>query len=104
MELLINEMMKQGAARPRLRAHLYGGANIFSGLGGIGTANGDFARQFMTTEGIPIGHAELGGRLARKVEFQPYEGKVRSSVVADTPAPVAQPLPVKTSGGDLELF
>ena len=32
MELLINAMMKAGAERGRLRANLYGGANIIAGL------------------------------------------------------------------------
>ena len=37
MELLINEMMRHGASRERLRAHLYGGANVVAGLGNIGS-------------------------------------------------------------------
>src|SRR3954470_18021900 len=52
MELLINGMMARGAMRHRLRAHIYGGGNIVSGLGGIGTANAAFAQRFMADEGI----------------------------------------------------
>lgn len=105
MELLINGMMQRGAMRTRLRAHLYGGGNIVSGLGGIGTANASFARRFMTDEGIEVAHADLGGTSARKVEFLPHEGKSRCTRVSDRvpdrpPVPVALP-PV---GGDLELF
>ncbi|MEN9933283.1 MAG: hypothetical protein RIS17_1856 [Pseudomonadota bacterium] len=105
MELLINEMMRLGAMRSRLKAHLYGGANLFSGLSAIGSANGEFARNFMRTEGIAIAHSDLGGRNARKVEFQPYEGKVRSNAVADTPRLAIKPQPVALpTGGELELF
>lgn len=105
MELLINEMLKRGAVRSRLKAHLYGGANIFNGLSAIGTANGEFARKFMADEGIPVGHVDLGGRHARKVEFKPYEGKARSSAVSDAPTFATKPKPTAVPvGGDLELF
>jgi chemotaxis protein CheD len=103
MELLINAMMKKGATRTNLRAHVYGGANIISGLGSIGSDNAAFATSFIETEGIAIGHVNVGGNRARKVEFRPYDGKVRSFAVADVPPPVAAaPLPVV--GGELELF
>lgn len=104
MELLINGMMARGAMRSRLRAHLYGGANILAGLGTIGSANVAFARRFMETEGISIGHCDLGGASARKIDFMPHEGRSRCSLVSD-PIPVA-PVPTKRPvlGGDLELF
>lgn len=105
MELLINSMMAKGASRARLQAHLYGGANIISGLGGIGSSNAAFARRFMETEGISIAHCDLGGTLARKIEFLPHEGKSRCTKVAERvqERPVA-PLPVAAPGGELELF
>jgi chemotaxis protein CheD len=104
MELLINAMMKRGAERSRLRAHVYGGATIIAAFGGIGTANGDFALRFLKTEGISVGRCEIGGTLPRKVEFIPWEGKVRSFAVNQQPAPVAAPPPAHVSGGDVELF
>jgi chemotaxis protein CheD len=104
MELLINGMMQHGAVRGRLRAHLYGGANIIAGLGGIGSSNAAFARTFMETEGIAVGRCELGGRLARKVEFMPYEGRVRSFLLKDASAVPVIPSPVVAAGGELELF
>ena len=102
MELLINEMMKKGAARSRLKAHVYGGANIVAGLGQIGSSNAAFARKFIATEGIAIGRTDLGGTKARRVEFMPFLGKVRSWTVGE-------PVPLKTVGncakdGDVELF
>lgn len=102
MELLVNEMMKMGATRARLRAHVYGGANIVAGLGSIGSSNAAFAEKFIIDEGIALGHSELGGKQARRVEFLPYLGKVRSWAVAD-PVPVA-PLNAVNAGGELELF
>ena len=43
MEVLINEMLKIGASRRAMRAHLYGGAKLHDGLGAIGAANAEFA-------------------------------------------------------------
>jgi chemotaxis protein CheD len=102
MELLINELMRRGATRSRLRAHLYGGANIIAGLGTIGSSNAAFARRFMETEGIAVGHSDLGGHRARRVEFMPYEGKVRSRAVTEA-APILR-APVSLTDGELELF
>lgn len=104
MELLINALMSRGATRSRMRAHLYGGANIIAGLGSIGSSNAAFARRFMATEGIAIGHCDLGGTHARKVEFLPYEGKARSRAVAQPPPIVRAPIAFPESDGDLELF
>jgi chemotaxis protein CheD len=77
MELLINALMRKGANRSRLRAQIYGGANIVAGLGSIGSSNAEFARRFMQTEGIRIGHCDVGGKQARRLEFIPYDGKAR---------------------------
>lgn len=103
MELLINGMMKAGAERPRLRAHLYGGANIIAGLGGIGTANAAFAVRFLQTEAIAIGHNDTGGTRPRKIEFRPYDGKIRCHYVAEPP-PVTLPARAPVHGGEIDLF
>lgn len=103
MELLVNGLMAVGAMRNRLRAHIYGGANMMSGLGAIGSSNGAFARRFMETEGIAIAHADLGGDLARRVEFLPFEGKSRCTRARE-PVPVVRTVTTPQPGGDLELF
>jgi chemotaxis protein CheD len=104
MELLINEMMKMGALRSRITAQLYGGANVISGLGApIGTNNAAFARRFLEVEGITVGHTDVGGRAARKVEFLPYQGKARCTYVSE-PVPSAPIRIPAMAGGDLELF
>ena len=108
MELLINSLMKMGAVRSRLRAHIYGGATIVAGLGGIGDSNARFARRFIEMEGIAIGHHDVGGTRARKVEFLPFAGKARSQFVADAvaqvPTPRPSPPPASVDAGELELF
>ncbi|WP_375421868.1 chemotaxis protein CheD [uncultured Sphingomonas sp.] len=105
MELLINAMMAQGAARDRLRAHIYGGATIVAGLGGIGSENAAFAKRFIETEGIAIGHVDVGGSRARKVEFLPHDGKARAQLVAQAVPLITTPTPLPVhADGELELF
>jgi chemotaxis protein CheD len=87
MELLIAAMMRAGAARERLQAHIYGGANIIAGLEPIGTSNAAFARRFIQAEGFALGHIDVGGRHARKVEFRAYDGKTRAITVASNEDP-----------------
>jgi chemotaxis protein CheD len=103
MELLINGMMRAGAARNRLRAHIYGGATIIAGLGDIGAKNAAFADRFMATEGIAIGHRDVCGNQPRKVEFIPWEGKVRAIKVNEVPRAPARPV-VLPRTGEVELF
>jgi chemotaxis protein CheD len=103
MELLINAMMAKGASRANLRAQVYGGANIIAGLGSIGSSNADFARRFLATEGIAVGHVDTGGKAARKVEFLPFDGRARCTTVSETRVPpIIKPLPVVD--GEVELF
>jgi len=105
MEVLINEMLACGASRTGLRAHLYGGANMHSGMARIGTANAKFAQQFLEHEQIPLVHASFGGTQARRVDFRASRGQARCRLVNDATAPTQQPMPrPDRSQGDVELF
>lgn len=105
MELLINEMLAHGAAKPRLRAHLYGGANLRAGMAPIGTANSAFACKFLEREGIPLIHTGLGGNQARRVDFRPAVGKARCRVIESALVPETLPAPRSTAEiGEVELF
>ncbi|MDD1620422.1 MAG: chemotaxis protein CheD [Methylococcaceae bacterium] len=75
MELLINEMMKQGANRLNLKAKCFGGGNVLSlredrenkkTVGGVNVA---FIKEFLRTENIPLVGASLGGEIGRTVHF-----------------------------------
>jgi chemotaxis protein CheD len=105
MELLVNQMLGRGARKSRLKAHLYGGANVNRNMMRIGTANADFARSFIQREGIELLRSDLGGTNARRVEFRPASGQVRCRHVEDRFAPPVQPntRPAKATG-DVELF
>ena len=105
MEVLINAMLEQGASKQRLKAHLYGGANLHQGMARIGTKNAEFARRFLADERIALVHEDLGGEVARRVHFLPALGKVRCRTVeteqAPREAPIARP---RVAAGEVELF
>jgi chemotaxis protein CheD len=105
MELLVNQMLDKGARKARLKAHLYGGANVNRTMMRIGSANAEFARDFVQREGIELVRSMLGGSVARRVDFRPALGQVRCRSVEDRFAPPVQPItrPAKASG-DVELF
>jgi chemotaxis protein CheD len=103
MELLINGLLKKGAARQRLEAKLFGGARTMQGLGDIGVANARFAQEFLKREGIAVTGGSLGGETGRRIQFWPASGRVMQKLVrAVEEKPLATPvLPI---AGDLELF
>lgn len=105
MELLVNQMLSKGARKLKLKAHLYGGANVNRNMMRIGTANAEFARSFLQREGIELVRSDLGGTCARRVDFRPASGQVRCRAVEDRLAPPVQPTarPAKATG-DVELF
>lgn len=81
MELLINDMMKKGAHRPRLRAKVFGGAKVLStGAEGdffkIHQVNQRFILEFMETEKIPLDAIDLGGSRGRVIYFNTGTMKV----------------------------
>lgn len=105
MELLINEMLARGAAKQRMRAHIYGGGNLHFGMTRIGTANANFARGFLQRERIPLLREDLQGTHARHIDFRPATGQVRCRIVENKFAPAVKPtIRPDCSSGDVELF
>ena len=62
MELLINNLLKRGAARHRLQAKLFGGASVVRGLTDVGGQNAAFAERYLREEGIAYLGGSLGGQ------------------------------------------
>lgn len=105
MEILINDMLARGARKPNLKAHLYGGGNLHVGMSPIGTANAEFARDFLMRERIPLARSDLGGTFARRVDFRPASGQVRCRTVENRLAPDTTPAPrLPRVSGEVELF
>lgn len=79
MELLINQMMKLGADRYRLKAKVFGGAQIYPFLKqemAMGLKNIEMVIDFLIIERIPITNYNFGGSHPRKVYFYTTTGDV----------------------------
>lgn len=104
MELLVNDVMRLGAQRPRLAAKLFGGGRIVAGLSDIGRKNAEFAERYLAYEGIRLVGRDVGGDRARRLQFWPATGRarVRYAAADDGQAEVARP--ARAAFGDIELF
>jgi len=72
MEVLINRIMRLGGKRSRLRAKLFGGANVLSARlpsPTVAEKNAAFAISFLETEGIPLTSYRIGGNSPLEVRF-----------------------------------
>ncbi len=75
MELLINQMLRQGAQRSQLKAKAFGGGDVLKlgneSRGGvsIGAINCEFIKTFLRTEHIPLVASGLGGHIGRNIFF-----------------------------------
>ena len=77
MELLMGELIKLRADRNKLRAKIFGGAELFqTNSSEIGKNNIKFIKTFLEMENIPIISSDLGGKSARKIIFFPRTGRV----------------------------
>lgn len=79
MEVLINHLMKLGAARHRLEAKVFGGGNVLKqlSLSNVGEKNTEFVLAYLATENITICAQDLMGEFPRKVYFFPMTGEVK---------------------------
>jgi len=77
MEVLINHLLKLGAARERLEAKVFGGGNVLPGMtqSNVGQRNAAFVLAYLETEGIRIAARDLGGDCPRKVYYFPASGR-----------------------------
>jgi len=77
MEQLINELLRTGAVRDRLQAHIVGGANVVPGLGRIGSGNARFARGFIRREGFRLIGSHTGGTRGYRIRFGAGTGELQ---------------------------
>lgn len=79
MEVLINQLMELGADRRRLKAKIFGGADVLKMRGNfirVAEKNREFIKQFLSVEGIPIVAQRLGGTDPLQVYFFTHDAKV----------------------------
>ncbi|MCW1932020.1 chemotaxis protein CheD [Pararhodobacter zhoushanensis] len=77
MELLINNLLKQGAKRGTLRAKVFGGSRMTGRFADIGPRNAEFALRYLAAEDFDVQSHDLGGNAARRVNFHPVTGYAR---------------------------
>jgi len=79
MEALLNGLLGKGAHKVRLQAKAFGGGTIIDcddGSASIGQRNADFAREWLSREGIALLSSDFLGPWSRKVIFLPFSGEV----------------------------
>jgi chemotaxis protein CheD len=115
MELLINELMKRGAAKSTLEAKVFGGGAVIAGMNSlnVGERNTRFVLEYLQTERIPVVSRDVLDIYPRKVCFLPASGKAMVKRLAPTHAEtwIAQDraaaqraLPTASRGGSVDLF
>ena len=78
MEVMINQILKQGAKRENLEAKVFGGGAVLKNMSSltVGDDNAKFALDYLKKEKIPVLARDLLGDLPRKVYYFPKTGKV----------------------------
>ena len=80
MELLINDMLKLGASKSRLRVKIFGGAIFMPQADSrflcVGEVNQRFIHEFLELERIPIDGDDTGGAQGRVIHFHTDTFKV----------------------------
>lgn len=112
MELLINEILKNGGRRENLEVKITGGGRMMANMSDIGKRNIDFVKNFLDTEGLEILAEEVGDIYPRKVQYQPATGKVRvkklrsmhNETIASREDAYLRDLQRQTIQGEVELF
>ncbi|MDR3416703.1 MAG: chemoreceptor glutamine deamidase CheD [Nevskia sp.] len=78
MEMLINDLLKRGAARDRLEAKVFGGGAVMATLSSsnVGERNVEFVKRYLSAESIPVVAQDLGDTCPRRVHYFPSSGRV----------------------------
>ncbi|RED54072.1 chemoreceptor glutamine deamidase CheD [Aestuariispira insulae] len=81
MEVLINDLLKMGAARNRLEIKLFGGGSVVKSLSDVGERNIKFILRYMKNEHLATAVQHLGGKQARSICYFPDSGRVRMKLL-----------------------
>lgn len=114
MDILINHMLKLGAARHRLEAKVFGGGNVLKGFTttNVGERNAEFVLDYLKVEGIPVVGKDLLDVYPRKVYFFAETGQVlvrkiknlHNTTIIDRESAYRMQLRQRRQSGDVELF
>lgn len=78
MEMLINDLLKQGASRSRLETKVFGGGAVLAGFtaNNVGERNGRFVLDYLRNEGLNVDGQDLFDIFPRRVHYFPKTGRV----------------------------
>jgi chemotaxis protein CheD len=78
MEVLINQLLRNGARRENLEAKIFGGGNVLKSFTtiNVGDRNAIFVRKFLKDERIRVTSEDLLDIYPRKVYYFPKTGRV----------------------------
>ena len=78
MEIMINELLKQGAKRSNLEAKVFGGGSVLRGfnVNKVGSTNAAFVIEYLRKENITIAAQDLLDIYPRKIYYFPRSCKV----------------------------
>ena len=85
MEVLINQLMRNGAKRENLEAKIFGGGNVLRSFttNMVGDRNAEFVKKYLKEEGIKIASEDVLDVFPRKVYYFPKTGKVMVKKLKD---------------------
>lgn len=117
MEALLNALLNEGAKKVRLQAKAFGGGTIIETdkkSPNIGLRNANFAKEWLSREGIVLMSSDLLGPWSRKIIFLPSSGEafckrmvtnmITAEVIAREEQAYAETLLHKPSDKKVELF
>jgi len=114
MEVLINQLLRNGARRENLEAKIFGGGNVLRSFTttNVGDRNASFVKKFLKDERIKVTGEDLLDIYPRKVYYFPKTGKVlvkklkqlNNYTLVKREEAYASKLKTNDVGGAIELF
>lgn len=114
MEVLINQLIRNGARRENLEAKIFGGGNVLKSFTttNVGERNATFVKRFLKDEGIRVTGEDLLDIYPRKVYYFPKTGRVlvkklkelNNFTLVKREEAYASKLQTSDVGGDVDLF
>ncbi len=114
MEVLINQLIRNGAHRENLEAKIFGGGNVLKSFTttNVGERNATFVKRFLKDEAIKVTGEDLLDIYPRKVYYFPKTGKVlvkklkelNNFTLVKREEAYASKLKTSDVGGDVDLF
>ena len=114
MEVLINQLLRNGARRENLEAKIFGGGNVLKSFTtmNVGDRNAMFVKKFLKEERIRVTGEDLLDIYPRKVYYFPKTGKVlvkklknmHNDTLYKREEAYASKLKTSNVGGEIDLF